>query len=232
MEIYGLQKLTLLDYPGLVACTLCTGGCDFRCPFCHNAGLVLRAARQPIYTEDTVMKHLTRRQGILDGVCITGGEPLLHADGLADFLPKVKQLGYKVKLDTNGNHPQELQALVEAGLVDYVAMDVKNALPWYARTVGIRDFDTSNVEKTVAYLKSGAVAHEFRTTVVKGLHTPGSMEALARLLEGEPKYYIQPFVDSGDLIDPACRPLTQMELNTLLTAVTAILPGAALRGAE
>ena len=117
MRFYGFQTLTLLDYPGQVACTLFTGGCDFRCPFCHNAGLVLRAGRQPVYTEEAVMNHLRRRQGILDGVCVTGGEPLLHAEGLMDFLPKVKELGYRIKLDTNGNHPEELRLLVEAGLV-------------------------------------------------------------------------------------------------------------------
>ena len=184
MRISGLQKLTLLDYPGRVACTVFTGGCNFRCPFCHNAPLVLPERLEGDENgAETVLAFLKKRQGILDGVAVTGGEPLLHKD-IDVFLRQVKALGYAVKLDTNGSFPERLMALVEEGLVDRVAVDIKNSPALYAKTVGVPGFDLAPVERTKNYLLSGAVEYEFRTTVVKGLHTRESLLEAARWIEG------------------------------------------------
>ncbi len=199
MNIAGFQKLTLLDFPGKTAATLFTPGCNFRCPFCHNASLVIRTDEAEHYGEEEVLSYLKKRKGVLDGICITGGEPLLQKD-IADFMSKVRELDYKIKLDTNGSFPEKLRSLVSAGLVDYVAMDIKNSREKYAETVGIEGFDTSAVEESVAYLLSGAVDYEFRTTVVDELHAEEDIENLASWIKGASRYYLQNFVDSGDLI--------------------------------
>ena len=190
MLISGLQKMTLLDYPGLVACTVFTGGCNFRCPFCHNAPLVLPERMSSDDRTEEVLSFLRKRQGLLDGVAITGGEPLLHAD-LPEFLRKIRDLGYKIKLDTNGSFPDRLRAVVEEGLVDRVAMDIKNAPLLYGKTIGISGFDIEPVERSKNFLLEGCVAYEFRTTVVYGLHTEESLCAAARWLEGAREYYLQ-----------------------------------------
>lgn len=197
MQFHGFQKLTLLDFPGKVACTLFTGGCNFRCPFCHNAGLVTHV-EQAAYPEEAVLSYLEKRKGVLDGVCVTGGEPLLQA-GLPAFLERVKALGYAVKLDTNGSFPDRLKALVAAGLVDYVAMDIKNAPEQYALTAGA-EVDLAAVEESVSFLLSGAVDYEFRTTLVAELHTAADMEAIGMWIRGAKRYFLQTFRDSGDLI--------------------------------
>ena len=198
MKISGFQKMTLLDFPGKVACTIFTFGCNLRCPFCHNASLVLGGAEE-VHTEEEILSYLEKRRGLLDGVCITGGEPLLQSD-IKDFIKKIKELGYAVKLDTNGCYPEKLKAIVNEGLIDYVAMDVKNCLRDYGKTVGIKDFDTAPVKESVDFLINGNVDFEFRTTVVKELHTIGGIKALAREIKGAPRYFLQSFVDSGDLI--------------------------------
>ena len=197
MQFHGFQKLTLLDFPGKVACTLFTGGCNFRCLFCHNAGLVTHVG-QAAYPEEAVLSYLEKRRGVLDGVCVTGGEPLLQA-GLPAFLERVKALGYAVKLDTNGSFPDRLKALVAAGLVDYVAMDIKNAPEQYALTAGA-EVDLASVEESVSFLLSGAVDYEFRTTLVAELHTAADMEAIGAWIRGAKRYFLQTFRDSGDLI--------------------------------
>ena len=199
MNIAGFQKLTLLDFPGKTAATLFTPGCNFRCPFCHNASLVLRTDETEHYGEEEVLSYLKKRAGILDGICITGGEPLLQKD-IADFMVRVRELGYQIKLDTNGQNPEKLRELVKAGLVDYVAMDIKNSKERYAETVGIDGFDTKRVEESVSYLLSGAVDYEFRTTVVREFHTVEDIENLASWIRGAKRYFLQNFVDSGDLI--------------------------------
>ena len=199
MNIAGFQRLTLLDFPGKTAATVFTPGCNFRCPFCHNASLVLHTDEAEHYGEEEVLSYLKKRQGILDGICITGGEPLLQKD-IADFMEKVKSLGYKIKLDTNGSFPEKLRELVGKGLVDYVAMDIKNSKEKYAATVGIEKFDTSAVEESVSYLLSGMVDFEFRTTVVDELHTEEDIENIAVWIRGAKRYFLQNFVDSGDIL--------------------------------
>ena len=231
MRISGLQKLTLLDDPGHVACTVFTGGCNFRCPFCHNAPLVLPERLQGDENgEETVLAFLKKRQGILDGVAVTGGEPLLHRD-IPEFLRKVKALGYHVKLDTNGSFPERLIALVEEGLVDRVAVDIKNSPALYAKTVGVPDFDLAPVERTKDYLLSGAVDYEFRTTVVRGFHTEESLLEAADWIQGAKVWYLQQFQDSGALINgEGLSAFSNEEMQHLLTILQKKLPAVKLRG--
>ena len=199
MVIQGLQKLTLLDYPGQVACTVFTAGCNFRCPFCHNASLVIDTYHNENIPEGEVFAFLKKRQGILDGVCVSGGEPLIQ-HGIIKFLERIKELGYAVKLDTNGSFPDKLERAVEEGLVDYVAMDIKNSRENYGRTVGIVDYDIQNIQKSVNFLLSDRVPYEFRTTVVQEFHQRSDFESIAEWIRGAQRYYLQQFVDSGDLI--------------------------------
>ena len=233
MLISGLQKMTLLDYPGLVACTVFTGGCNFRCPFCHNASLVLPEALQAADGGvEAVLSFLKKRQGLLDGVAVTGGEPLLHAD-MADFLREVKALGYRVKLDTNGTFPDRLISLVEEGLVDRVAMDIKNDPALYAKTAGLETMDMATVTRSKEFLLSGAVEYEFRTTVVRGLHTRESLIEAARWIEGSQAYFLQQFKDSGELISPdGLGAFSDEEMHGLLDAVLPVIPTAQLRGVD
>ncbi len=198
MEFGGFQKLTVLDYPGHVACIIFTKGCNFRCPFCHNALLVENDDEQ-IYNEDEIIAFLEKRKKVLDGVCITGGEPLLHKE-LKAFLKKVKAMGYDVKLDTNGSFPERLRELVEAGLVDYVAMDIKNTFEKYSQTAGA-DVDTDKIKESIEFLLKGTVNYEFRTTVTDELHTASDIENIARSISGAEKYFIQNFVDSGNILE-------------------------------
>ncbi|MBO5556031.1 MAG: anaerobic ribonucleoside-triphosphate reductase activating protein [Oscillospiraceae bacterium] len=230
MRIAGLQKLTLLDYPGKVACTVFTGGCNFRCPFCHNSSLVLPERVPEDSSEEEVLAFLKKRQGILDGVAITGGEPLLHKD-MGAFLEKVRALGFLVKLDTNGSFPDRLQELVQAGLVDRVAMDIKNAPGLYARTAGVPLLDLAPIERSKEFLLEGRVEYEFRTTVVKGLHTRESLLEAARWIEGAGEYYLQQFKDSGDVLDlEGLGAFSDEEMHALRDAVAEILPCVQLRG--
>lgn len=228
MNIQGFQKLTLLDFPGRTACTVFTGGCNLRCPFCHNGGLVRTPMAQPNATAE-VLTYLKRRQGILDGVCITGGEPLLQPD-LMDFLRQVKALGYAVKLDTNGSLPDRLAAVLDTGLVDYVAMDVKSSPAGYPAAVG-GEADLAVYDRSIRLLRESGLPHEFRTTAVKGLHTPEDFTAIGQWLEGAPRYFIQRFVDSGNLLsNAAISAFSDEEMQKLLNNVTSYIPNAQLRG--
>ena len=200
MRIDGLQKMTLLDFPGKVACTVFTGGCNFRCPFCHNALLVTELPENPDYTVDEILSFLKKRAGLLDGVAITGGEPLMNPD-IADFIKQIRDLGYSVKLDTNGSYPDRLKSIVSEGLVDYVAMDIKNCKEKYAETVGLKSYDLSKIEESVDFLKTNTVDYEFRTTVVKEFHTVEDIRKAAEWIKGAKRYFLQNFVDSGNLID-------------------------------
>lgn len=213
MFFAGFQKLTLLDYPEKVACILFTMGCNFRCPFCHNASLV-RAENKAEISEEDVLSFLKKRKGVMDGVCISGGEPLLY-DGLGDFIKKVKALGYSVKLDTNGSLPEKLKALVREGLVDYVAMDIKNSFESYDKTTGIKT-DLNNIKESLAFLLSGTVEYEFRTTLVKELHTDADMESIGKMIKGAKRYFLQNFVDSGDVLCDNMHPLTEDELEKMM----------------
>ena len=230
MFLSGLQKLTLLDYPGKVACTVFTAGCNFRCPFCHNAGLVLPDRLFQDITEEEILAFLKKRAGILDGVAVTGGEPLLHKE-LPAFLRHVKDLGYLVKLDTNGSFPDRLEAVLSEGLVDRVAMDIKNSPDLYAKTAGIPHLDLANIERSKNLLLTGSVEFEFRTTVVKGLHTRESLIEAAKWIAGAKEYYLQQFKDSGDVIAiSGLSAYDEQEMHALAEAVSLYVPGVQVRG--
>lgn len=194
MDIHGLQKLTLLDYPGRVACTVFLAGCNLRCPYCHNSELLDMHTAAPVMTDAELLKFLEGRRGILDGVAITGGEPTLRPD-LADLLRAIKDMGYPVKLDTNGCGYEHLAYLISEKLVDYVAMDIKNSPDRYAETCGLMCMDLSPVYDSIALLRSGAVDYEFRTTVVEELHDYNSFYDIAELISGAKRYFLQPFAD-------------------------------------
>jgi pyruvate formate lyase activating enzyme len=228
MIFNGFQKMTLLDFPGKVACTLFAGGCNLRCPFCHNASLVLGGSIES-HPEEEILDYLKKRKGLLDGVCITGGEPLLRPD-IKEFICKVKELGYAVKLDTNGCFPEKLRQLIDDGILDYVAMDVKNCISKYGETVGIENFDTAPIEESIDLLLGGKVDFEFRTTIVSPLHTVTDIEELARRIKGTKKYFLQNFVDSGDLIGDGMTAHDPAVLNEMLKAAQKYIPEAKLRG--
>lgn len=193
MLIHGLQKMTLLDYPGKVACTVFFGGCDFRCPFCHNWELL--DGSSPAQTDsEAFLQFLNKRKGMLEGVVVTGGEPLLRKE-LPELLGQIKALGYPVKLDTNGNHPEALGKVIRDGLVDYVAMDIKNSRGKYAMTAGLEQLDTGAVEQSVRLLMNGPVEYEFRTTVVSELHNDDSFLDIREWIAGAQHYYLQYFTD-------------------------------------
>ena len=189
MQIHGFQKMTLLDYPGKVAATFFTAGCNLRCPFCHNAPLVTKINLADCLDKNELIEYLKKRKGILDGVCITGGEPLL-SDDVFDLMKEIKDIGYLIKLDTNGTFPERLRRAVFGGLADSVAMDIKNSKQKYAETVGVKGFDIAPVEESVEFLK----------TVVKELHTEEDIKDICEWIRGAPRYYLQRFKDSGNLI--------------------------------
>lgn len=201
MKILGLQKMTMLDFPGRIACTVFTGGCNFRCPFCHNASLVLpeRMGEAREIGEEEFFRFLKGRKGLLDGVAITGGEPLLNSD-IDLFLRKIRALGFAVKLDTNGSFPQRLKALTAEGLLDYVAMDIKNSPEKYAATVGLPEIDLAPIRESVEFLLEGRVPCEFRTTVLPAFQKEEDFPKIGEWIRGAEKYFLQNFVDSGELI--------------------------------
>ncbi len=229
MNIQGYQKLTLLDFPGKTAATVFCGGCNLRCPFCHNASLVLNP-REGENREEEVLSYLEKRKGILEGVCITGGEPLLQPD-LTDFMEKVKNMGFSIKLDTNGGDPERLKLVLATGLVDMVAMDVKSAPESYAVACG-REVEISRFLESVRILQTGNVPYEFRTTAVKGIHSEADFHHLAELLAGEENYFIQGFVDSGNVMKKGCSAFTPEEMKKILQIVKTKIPRAQLRGVE
>ena len=231
MTVCGFQKLTLLDFPGKVAATVFTGGCNLRCPFCHNATLVTDTQKTPILATEEVLAYLKKRRGILDGVCVTGGEPTLQVD-LPDFLRQLKELGYAVKLDTNGTRPGMLRHLLSEQLVDYVAMDIKNCREKYGITVGKIPFDISPIEESVRLLMSGNTPYEFRTTTVRGLHTASDFVSIGKWIAGAERYFLQGFVDSGSLIGGGFEAFTPDEMKQFLATVRETVPNAQLRGIE
>ena len=229
MTIMGLQKLTLLDFPGRLACTVFTGGCNFRCPFCHNASLVIPSKLGAAMPTEEFFAFLEKRRGILQGVCVSGGEPTLMFD-LEEFISRIKSMGFLVKLDTNGSRPEILKSLVGKGLVDYVAMDIKNSPDMYPKTVGVEGFDVAPVLESAEFLMSGAVEFEFRTTLVAGHHNEREMRLIGEWLGGAEKYYLQNFVDSGDLISEESVGLDKNTTETLLKVLKAYVPNAEIRG--
>jgi len=227
MDIAGLQKTTLLDYPGRIACTVFLSGCNLRCPFCHNASLVLPGRSEPLMTQQELLAFLGTRKRKLDGVCITGGEPTLYQD-LPHLIRQIRELGFSVKLDTNGTRPEVLKQLLDAELLDYVAMDIKNSPQKYAATCGGPDV-LDAVRESIRLLEASGLEHEFRTTVFHPYHTPEDLAAIGQWLQGTNQYFIQAFVDSGDLIGSGA-PMTEPEMNTLLEAVHPYIPNAKIRG--
>ena len=199
IRFYGLQKLTLLDYPGNMACTVFTGGCNFRCPFCHNRSLVFLNENDSEISTSDILDYLETRSKVLDGVCITGGEPLLHK-GIRTFIEKIRSLGLKVKLDTNGSNFAVLKQLIDDGLVDYVAMDIKNSPEKYQETIGLQGYDLGEIEKSKNYLLENHVEYEFRTTVVKEFHDIADFENIGKWIKGARHYYLQNFEDHGTCI--------------------------------
>jgi len=229
MRIFGLQRLSLVDYPGKTACTVFTGGCNFRCPFCHNSALVLDPDPAEALPEAEIRAFLEKRAGLLDGVCVSGGEPLLQKD-LGEFLKSVKALGYPVKLDTNGSFPDLLAALLKQELVDYVAMDIKNTPEKYGKTVGLRNFDPGPVLESAALLMKGTVPFEFRTTVVREFHEEEDFKAIGRWLRGAPRYYLQNFVASENTIAQGLHGYTPRELASFRDLAAPFFQSVELRG--
>lgn len=227
MSIGGLQKLTLLDFPGHVACTVFFQGCNFRCPFCHNTPLLAGGGG---IAEEEILSFLKKRQGLLDGVAITGGEPLLQPD-IEDFLKQVKELGFSVKLDTNGSFPKKLASLIRQGLVDYVAMDVKSSKKHYPRVAGTDRF-LPEVEESVSILLDGKIPYEFRTTVVKELHCDEDFHEIGQWLQGADQYFLQNFVDSGHILSPGLHAPERQELERYLSIAKQYIPNTQLRGLE
>lgn len=226
MRIGGLQKMTLLDYPGRVACTVFLPGCNFRCPFCHNTPLVLGGGED--IPEEEFFRFLEKRRGLLDGVAVTGGEPLLQPE-LEGFLRRIRALGFLVKLDTNGAFPARLQALLEAGLVDYVAMDIKNRPEKYEATAGV-PVRLDDIRQSVAFLIAGSTDYEFRTTVVDELHEPEDFAAIGAWLAGAKRYFLQEFVDSGNILSAGMHAASQEKMEQCLAAARRGIPAAQLRG--
>lgn len=257
MQIHGLNKTTLLDYPEHVAATIFTGGCNFRCPFCHNKDLVLNPAGQPVIEGKEVLDFLRKRKGIITGVCVTGGEPTLQAD-LKEFLAKIKGIGLKVKLDTNGYKPEVLTDVVESGLVDYVAMDIKSSKEGYAVAVGYDSrciceaenqeknlrqedienigrcdkFYLENIERSVSFLMQNKVPYEFRTTVVKELHTEKEIEAIGKWIKGCNAYYLQTYEENENVIHPIFYPRAKEEMLKFLQILKKYVQNTQVRGID
>jgi pyruvate formate lyase activating enzyme len=229
MIINGLSKLTLLDFPGRVAATVFLGGCNMRCPFCHNAVLVTNPENAEHIEEAELFEYLKMRRRLIDAVCITGGEPTLRQD-LPELIIKIKSIGYAVKLDTNGTNPDMLEKLIKSGTIDYVAMDIKNSPAKYPKTVGIPDFDIRPVEKSASLLLQGKIEYEFRTTVVNGLHEKEDFDAIGHWLAGARQYYLQNMVDSGGILVPGTKGHSRETMEEFLAVLRQYIPGAELRG--
>lgn len=233
MKIHGLNKTTLLDYPGHVAATVFFGYCNFRCPFCHNGGLVLEPDSQPEIPEEEVLSFLAKRKGILTGVCITGGEPTLEP-GLKDFAGRVKALGYLIKLDTNGYRPDVIKELVDEGLIDYIAMDIKNSMEKYAWTAGMNNsnMDTLKIERSIKYIMECGIDYEFRTTVVKEFHTVKDMDAIGQKIQGAKACFLQGYEETEQVICKGLHAHSKEEMERMAEAVRPYVSEVALRGIE
>lgn len=231
MQIHGFNKTTLLDYPGHVAATVFTGGCNFRCPFCQNGDLVLRPGTVPQIPEEEIFRVLKKRRGILTGVCVTGGEPTLQPD-LAPFLSRIKELGYLVKLDSNGYHPEVLISLHRRGLLDCIAMDIKNAPDRYAPTAGIPSPDMSRIQRSIDFIRTCGLPYEFRTTVVRELHTAEDFLQIGEWLKGSEAYFLQSYTESEGVIHPVFSSYTREELEEFRSILLPFIPNVSLRGVD
>lgn len=229
IKIGGLQKLSLLDFPDKTACTVFTAGCNFRCPYCHNSELTGAPSADSLLPAEQLFAFLSKRKGLLDGVCVTGGEPLLQKN-LTAFLAKIKDMGFAVKLDTNGFFPQKLEKLIDAGLIDYVAMDIKNSYARYGETVGVPAFDTAPVKQSVALLLQNKVNYEFRTTVVKEFHTEVEIAQTAEQIAGAKAYYLQSFVDSENVLFSGLHGYSAQKMAEFQQIAAQYVPAVKLRG--
>lgn len=228
MNIQGLQKLTLLDFPGKTACTVFLGGCDFRCPFCHNSELIDGSAPAAL-TEAELLAFLEKRRGLLDGVAFTGGEPTLRKD-LPALLAKIRDMGYATKLDTNGNHPDALKAILDAGLVDYVAMDIKNSPEKYAATIGLPQFDTANITHSMQLLRDSGIEYELRTTVVQEFHDEASFRAIGPWIAGAKRYFLQCFTDRDSVLQSGLHAPEKADLERFAALIKPYVAEVSLRG--
>ncbi|MDF2905658.1 MAG: hypothetical protein K0R34_979 [Herbinix sp.] len=231
MQINGFSKTTLLDYPKHLAATIFLGGCNMRCPFCHNASLVTGVTSQPIIPEQEVLSYLIKRKGILEGVCITGGEPSLYPD-LIEFIAKIKVLGLKIKLDTNGTNPKMIKSLVAERLIDYIAMDIKNSKEKYSTTVGLSDFNLEPIIESVNFLLTSTLDYEFRTTIVREYHTEEDMLSIGNWLFGAKAYFLQSYTDSGDILLPGLHNHPKETLEEYVRLLTPLIPTVAIRGVD
>ena len=230
MKIHGLQKMTLLDFPGRVACTVFFGGCDMRCPFCHNAEL-LDGSAPPVMDEEELLSFLKKRKGLLDGVAFTGGEPLLQKD-LPELAGQIRELGYPVKLDTNGTHPDRLADMIRNGLIQYVAMDIKNCPERYAETTGMNDIDIGPIRESVSILLEGITDYEFRTTTVAELHNDESFEQIGQWINGAKRYYLQRFTDRETVPFEGLHAPTEEQMRHWAAIVRPYVPAVELRGVD
>ncbi len=228
MKICGLEKFSLVDYDDYVTCTVFTKGCNFLCPFCHNSSLVLADHYADAIDEDVVFDYLTKRSKMVDAVCITGGEPTLQPD-LVDFIKKVKDMGFKVKLDSNGTKPSLIGRLIEDKLIDYVAMDIKNSLEKYPLTSGVDGLDVAPILESIKIIKS-TPNHEFRTTLIKEHHTKEDIEKIADLVSGAKNYMLQKFKDNGECISHGLTEVDKDVAEKYLEIVKPYVQTAKLRG--
>jgi pyruvate formate lyase activating enzyme len=229
MQIHGFNKTTLLDYPKHLAATIFLGGCNMRCPFCHNASLVTNTTSQPTIPEEEVLSYLVKRQNILEGVCITGGEPTLYPD-LPTFIKKIKDLGFKIKLDTNGTNPVMIKTLITDKLIDYIAMDIKNSPEKYTLTAGLSNLSLDPIRESVDLLLTSPLDYEFRTTVVKEYHTLEDMLSISNWLSGAKAYYLQSYKDSDDIILPGLHDHSKETLLEYVKLLSLKIPNVSIRG--
>ncbi len=229
INLCGMEKMSLVDYDGFVCATVFTGGCNFKCGFCHNSALVLDYKNIPTLDEKDVLAYLTKRLGILDGVCVTGGEPTLQKE-LPLFLEKIKNIGYKIKLDTNGTNPDLIKSLYSDGLVDYFAMDIKNDRDNYAKIIGFDSFDTRKVEKSVEFLLSLSSAYEFRTTLIKEFHALDNILNIGKWIKGANKYFLQKFKNSENCIESYLSAVDDDLALSFVERLKDFIPNTQLRG--
>ncbi len=228
MKIHGLQKMTLLDYPSKVAATVFLGGCDFKCPFCHNYEIVDQSAA-PIMEDTELFSFLQKRKGLLDGVVITGGEPCIYKE-LPSLITKVRELGFSVKLDTNGNHPNVVEKLLCDKLIDYIAMDIKNSPAKYAMTCGLPSIDTETISESIDLIMNSGIEYEFRTTVVHEFHESLDFEEIGKWIRGAHAYYLQQFTDRDTVPDRTLTSPSESDMELFLKTVQKYVPNASLRG--
>ncbi len=231
MQIHGLNKTTLLDYPGRVAATIFLGSCNFRCPFCHNKDLVLYPSSQPVLPYEDILQFLKRRYGILTGVCISGGEPTLHAD-LPALIKDIKKLGYLIKLDTNGSNPQMIQTLYSQHLIDFVAMDIKTCPLDYANVTDVSSVNMDYIYESVDYLMHSGIDYEFRTTVVKELHNVNTFQQIANWISGCKDYYLQSYKNSDTVIHKGFHSYTKEEMLIFVDILKNHMEHVSIRGID